>query len=103
MKQEQLNLQKAASQVRSGEGALAFWAAYENRLEKSALILGVPGNLGFRVPLRGTLGRNARLLSLFADDGIFVLDSKIYREMVNGHRVQIPLEYVISFDTNTAS
>ena len=103
MKQEQLNLLKAASQIRSGEEALAFWAAYENRLEKSALILGVPGNLGFRVPLRGTLGRNARLLSLFADDGVFVLDKEIYREMFKGHQPQIPLEYVISFDTNTAS
>ena len=103
MKQEQLNLRQAAGQVRSRAEALAFWAAYEDRLEKSALILCVHGSLGFRVPLRGTYGRNARLLSLFADDGIFVLDKTIYREMANEHRAYIPLEYVISFDTNTAS
>src|ERR1017187_8865036 len=103
MNLDELDLRRAASQVRSAEDALAFWCAYEAQLEKSALLVGVPGNMDFRVSLRGTFGRSARLLSLFAQGGIFVLDRTIYREMVAGRRVQIPLEYTISFDTNVAS
>jgi hypothetical protein len=65
--------------------------------------MSIPGPSPFAWGVLDKFGKNAELISGFAHESFFFLNSKIYASLERGEDIQVNCGYLISFDTNAAS